>query len=255
VTRSRRAGLAALVMGLMAAALLHGGASPPVFDGIIVPPEPYRWENPPANLKAGNKTPLSGETTLPVSNGQVPGGGVQTGDSQVIIFFGPGTFKVPSATQSVKCTIQPDPNPPAAPPGVDIRGNVYRINCVAQPGGGAVTVASTFHLTLRFPPGAFREIHYDDGNGWRALTTLRAPGGDPYASVNAPGFGEYAATAPTGAASGDNVFSLLGRYAEFYGILAFVILFGVIAIVQEIRRRRHRTPTPTLPRKRRRGNP
>lgn len=239
---ARRAGLAALALGLVAAALLHGGGAPPVFDGIIVPPEPYRWENPPANLKAGNKPPLSGETTLPVSNGQVPGGGVQTGDSQVIIFFGPGTFKVPSGTTSTKCTIQPDPNPPPAPPGVDLRGNVYGINCIAQPGGGAVTAASTFHLTLRFPPGAFKEIQHYDGNAWRALTTLRAPGGDPYASVNAPGFGEYAATAPTGAASGDTILTWLGRYAAFYGILAFVVLFGIIAIVQEVRRRQVQRP-------------
>jgi hypothetical protein len=251
VTATRRAGLAALAVGLITAALLHGGGAPPVFDGIIVPPEPYRWESPPPNLKAGNKPPLSGEATLPVVNGQVAGGGVQTGDSQVIIFFGPGTFKAPSGASSVKCTIQPDANPPPAPSGVDMRGNVYRIGCVGQPGGSAVTVTSTYHLTLRFPPGAFKEIQYQDGTSWRALTTLRAPGGDPYASVNAPGFGEYAATAPTGAASGgDSLFSVLGRYVEFYGILAFVILFGVIAIVQEIRRRQKQAPSPTLPRKR-----
>ncbi|HXL17749.1 MAG TPA: hypothetical protein VN961_09540, partial [Streptosporangiaceae bacterium] len=81
---------------------------------------------------------------------------------------------------------------------------------------------------------------------WRALTTLRAPGGDPYASVNAPGFGEYAATAPTGAAApGESIFSVLGRYLAFWGILAFVILFGAIAVVQELRRRRRRAaPRP-----------
>jgi len=190
-----------------------------------------------------SQPPLSGEATLPLSNGQVAGGGVQTGDSQVIMFFGPGAFKAPPGAQSVKCTIEPDPNPPPAPTAVDIRGNVYRVNCIAQPGSGAATVVSTYHLTLRFPPGAFKEIQYYDGNQWRALTTLQAPGGDPYASVNAPGFGEYAATAPTGAQSGDSIFTLLGRYVEFYGILAFVILFGVIAIVQEIRRRRQQQPT------------
>jgi hypothetical protein len=114
---------------------------------------------------------------------------------------------------------------------------------VAQPGGAPATLASSYHLTLRFPPGAFQEIHYNDGSGWRALTTLKAPGGDPYASVNAPGFGEYAATAPTGGtAPGASVFAVLGRYAPFYGILAFVVLFGAIAVVQEIRRRRHRAP-------------
>ena len=250
----RRAGLAALAFGLLAAALLHAGGSPPIFDGIIVPPEPYRWESPPSNLRSGNKPPLSGEATFPVTNGQTAGGGVQTGDNQVIMFFGPGAFTAAAGAQSVTCSIKPDANPPPAPSGVDIRGNVYRVDCVAQPGGGPVTVASTYHLTLRFPPGAFKEIQYDDGTSWRTVTTLQAPGGDPYASVNAPGFGEYAATAPTGAQSSDSIFNALGRYVEFYGILAFVILFGVIAVIQEVRRRRKQAPTPTLPHKRGRGS-
>jgi len=247
---TRRAGVAALVLGLVAAALLHARVgAPPLYDGIIVPPEPYRWESPPPDLRAGNKPPLSGEATLPVLNGQVAGGGVQTGDSQVVMYFGPGAFKAPAGATSVKCTIAPDPNPPAPPAGVEIRGNVYRVTCVGQPGGQPVTVVSSYHLTMRFPPGAFKEIQYYDGSSWRALPTLRAPGGDPYASVNAPGFGEYAASAPTGA-PGPSIFSDLGRYAEFYGILAFVIIFGAIAIIQEVRRRRQRAPAS--PKKKRR---
>jgi hypothetical protein len=247
---ARRAGLAALLLGLVAAALLHGRVvAPPIYDGIVVPPEPYRWESPPPNLRAGNKPPLPGEATLPVLNGQVAGGGVQTGDSQVVIYFGPGAFKAPAGSTSVKCSIVPDPSPPAPPAAVDIRGNVYRITCLGEPGGHPVTVVSTYHLTLRFPPGAFKEIHYNDGSGWRALPTLRTPGGDPYASVNAPGFGEYAATAPSGA-PGDSLFTVLGRYVEFYGILAFVIIFGAIAVIQEVRRRRHRAPAPSKKRRR-----
>src|SRR6266704_2039089 len=243
-----RAGVAALALGLITAALLHGRmGSPPVYDGIIVPPEPYRWESPPPNLASGNKPPLSGETTLPIQNGQVAGGGVQTGDNQAVIYFGPGAFKAPAGATGVRCSIAPDPTPPAPPAGVEIRGNVDRVGCVSEPGGGPVTIVSAYHLTLRFPPGAFKEIQYNDGSGWRALPTLTAPGGDPYASVNAPGFGEYAASAPSGA-PGPSTFSDLGRYLEFFGILAFVILFGAIAVFQEIRRRRHRTPA--RPRKR-----
>ncbi len=216
---ARRSGLLALALGLIMAAVLHVRvAAPPVYDGIIVPPEPYRWDSPPPNLAAGNKPPLPGDATL-----------------------------APAGATGVKCSIVPDPNPPAPPAGVEIRGNVYRVGCVGEPGGGPVMVASPYHLTMRFPPGAFKEIQYDDGGGWRPLPTLTAPGGDPYASVNAPGFGEYAATAPTGA-PGPSVFSDLGRYLEFYGILAFVVLFGAIAIIQEIRRRRHRAPA--RPRKR-----
>src|SRR5713226_1204319 len=100
MTRARRAGLAALALGLAAAAVLHGRLIvPPVYDGIVVPPEPYRWESPPPNLQAGNKPPLSGDATLPVLNGQVAGGGVQTGDSQVVIYFGRSTFKARAGAQ------------------------------------------------------------------------------------------------------------------------------------------------------------
>jgi hypothetical protein len=182
-----------------------------------------------------------------VQNGQVAGGGVQTDDNQVVIYFGPGTFKAPAGATGVKCTIVPETNPPAPPAGAEIRGNVYRITCVGEPGGVPATIVSIFHLTMRFPSGAFQDIQYYDGSSWRTLTTLRAAGGDPYANANAPGFGDYAATAPAGA-PGPSAFSDVGRSLEFFGILGFVILFGVIAIIQEIRRRRRRAPA--RPRKR-----
>jgi hypothetical protein len=236
--------LIALIAGAGSAFLLHGRfMAPPIYDGIVVPPEPYRWESPPPNLRNGNKPPLGGEATLPVNNGSVAGGGVQTADSQVIIFFGPSAFKAPAAATSAKCSIEPLANPPAAPTGIEIRGNVYHITCIGQPGNGAVTAATTYHLTLRLPPGPFQEIYYNDGKSWRPMSTLRAPGGDPFASVNAPGFGDFAATAPSGSqAGGENIFSTLSRYLEFFGIIAFIIIFGIIAVVQELRRRGHRRP-------------
>jgi hypothetical protein len=242
---ARRLGIAALILGLAAALLLHDQLSvPPLYDGIVVPPAPYRWESPPPNLRNGNRPPEGGETTLPVLNGQVSGGGVQTGDSQVIIYFGPGTFKPPAGATSIKCTIEPVTNPPSPPPGWDIRGNVYRISCAGQPNGGTVTAANTFNLTLRMPPGPANDIQYYDGQSWHQVTTLFAPQGDPFAGVNAPTFGEYAVMARSGGSgSSEGLFSSLTRYAEFYGILALVIIFGVIAIVQEIRRRRHQRPS------------
>ena len=237
----RRIGLGALILGLVVASLLHGRfQAPPVYDGIVVPPAPYRWESPPPNLRNGNQPPESGQATLPVLNGQVAGGGVQTGDSQVIIYFGPGTFKAPAGASDVKCTIEPLASPPAPPPGSDIRGNVYGISCTGEPGGKLVTVSNTFHLTLRMPPGPANDIQYYDGRSWHRLTTLFSPQGDPYAGVNAPAFGDYAVTARPGAqGSGDGFLATLGRYVEFYGILALVVIFGIIAVVQEIRRRRH----------------
>jgi hypothetical protein len=241
MSSKRHLALAALLLGVIAAWLLHGRlSSPPVYDGIVVPPEPYRWESPPPNLRQGNQKPLGGQATFPVQNGQLPGGGVQTDDNQVIIFFGPGTFKV-SGASSVKCTIDPVADPPPAPSGSDIRGNVYRIGCSGLP-SGAVTVATTYHLTLRLPGGTVNDIQFLSGQSWQKLTTLFAPGGDPYASVNAPGFGDYAAMARSGSSSPTSIVSDPGRYLELFGILAFVVLFGVIALIQELRRRRRQRP-------------
>jgi hypothetical protein len=238
----RRTGLLALLLGVAGAAMLHGVGVPPVYDGIVVPPAPYRWESPPPNLANGNQRPLSGETTLPAPGGSVAGGGVQTDDAQVITFWGPGTLRAPSGATSVKCTINPVANPPPPPSGIEIRGNVYSIHCVGQPGNGVVKLSagSTFHLTLRTPPGPVNDIRYYDGQTWHNLPTLLSPGGDPFAGVNAPGFGDYAVMARNGASASNGIFSDLGRYLEFFGILALVVVFGVIALVQEIRRRRHR---------------
>ena len=231
-------GRLALLFGLLAAAMLHGTQSAPIYDGIVVPPAPYRYESPPPNLANGNQPPLSGQSILPAPGGQVAGGGVTTDDQQVITFWGVGTFRVPAGASDAKCTIVPVANPPPPPAGLEIRGNVYRIACVGEPGNGPVTVKNPFHLTLRTPPGPVNDIRYYDGQTWHNLTTLLSPGGDPYAGVNAPGLGEYAVMARNGASTSTSILSELSRYLEFVGILALVVIFGVIAVIQEVRRRR-----------------
>ncbi|HEY9288972.1 MAG TPA: hypothetical protein VIT43_13220 [Candidatus Dormibacteraeota bacterium] len=253
--RAHRLGLLVLLLGVVGAALLHGIGAPPVYDGISVPPAPYCYQSPPPNLANGNCTPKGGQSTLPAPGGSVAGGGVQTDDAQVITFWGPGTLRAPSGATGVKCTITPVADPPSPPSGLEIRGNVYSIKCVGQPGNGTVTLTSTFHLTLRIPPGTVNDIRYWDGQTWHNLTTLFAPGGDPFASVNAPGLGEYAAMARNGASTSSSPFSDLSRYLEFLGILALVVIFGVIALVQEIRRRRQlrASATPTGGRSQKRG--
>ncbi|MDQ6883083.1 MAG: hypothetical protein M3077_02425 [Candidatus Dormibacteraeota bacterium] len=238
MTRTRRAGLIAIVAGVLASLVVHGrGAAPPVFDGIITPPSPYHWQSPPPELRAGNVPPSPGDATFPVHNGQVAGGSLQTGDAQVVIYFGVGLFKLSDSAQSVRCRVTPLANPPPAPAGVQIRGNVYAIGCVEQPVGTALPAVGTFSLTMRYPSGPFREIQVYDGTAWHALPTTQVGGGNPFAGARPAAFGDFAATAPAGA-KGPGLLDFLGRYLEFYGIILFVILFGVIAIIQEVRRRR-----------------
>jgi hypothetical protein len=236
--KTRVAAWASLIAGLILVLVLHAHLSqPPIFDGLPMPQEPYRYVNPPPELASSNLPPEPGEATFPVMNGQPVGGGVQTGDSQVIVFFGVGTLQVSPSAVSVTVRVEPVKNPPPPPPGYQIRGNVYRITAAEQPGGAPATAIS-YHLTMRVPPGPFKELQFYDGTSWHPLKTNRPPNGDLYAGAALTSLGEVAAVAPAGA--GDSIYTVLARYLETYGLLAFILVFGIIAVTQEVRRRRKR---------------
>lgn len=231
----------ALALGLGLAALLHlPGAAPPLFDGLPLPEGPYSYCNPPASLKSSNVPPQSGQADFPVQNGAVAGGSVQTDDAapQVVLFIGVDELKVSPGSTSARVRVDPvclEPPPP--PPGAQIRGNVYRLSAVDEPGGQPATVGAAFHLTMRYPPGPFKELQLYDGTAWHPLTTTLVPAGNPYAGATLGSMGELAATAAPGGESG---LAVVSRYLASFGILGLVILFGIIALVQEIHRRRRR---------------
>jgi len=232
----RRAGKLALVIGLAVAVLLPSGPRPALFDGLPLPQAPYRYVNPPPDLASSNQPPGSGEATLPVDNGQVPGGGVQTSDGQVLVYFGVGALHASSGAQSVTFRVDPVTDPPASPTGSQIRGNVYRVSATEKPSGAEVTIGRGYNITMRYPPGAFKELQFYDGTSWHSLRTTTVSG-NPYAGATPTSLGEIAATAPAGA-GGESLLTILARLVEGYGLLAFIIVFGGIAVAQEIRRRR-----------------
>jgi hypothetical protein len=231
-----------VALGLALAALLHTRASsPPLYDGLPLPQAPYNYCTPPANLKSSNKPPSGGQAAFPIQTGRVAGGGVQTGDAQVVVFIGLDSLQASPGTTSVLVSVEPVCDaPPPPPPGAELRANVYRINAVEQPSGGQVTVTSSYHLTMRYPPGGFKELQFYDGTAWHPVKTTLAPSGNPYAGAVLNAFGEVAATAAPGQ-GGDSILTVAARYLEGFGILALVILFGIIAVVQEVRRRRRKT--------------
>jgi hypothetical protein len=233
---ARRVGTVALAVGLVVAVLLPSGRRPALFDGLPLPQAPYRYVNPPPDLASSNQAPGSGQVTLPVQNGQVPGGGVQTTDGQVLVYFGLGALQASSGAQSVTVRVDPVTDPPASPKGSQIRGNVYRVSATEKPSGAEVTVGRGYNITVRYPPGPFKELQFYDGTRWLSLRTTTVSG-NPYAGATPTSLGEIAATAPAGA-GGESLFTILARFVESYGLLAFIIVFGGIAVTQEIRRRR-----------------
>jgi hypothetical protein len=99
-----------------------------------------------------------------------------------------------------------------------------------------VTVVHGYNITMRYPPGPVKELQFYDGTSWHALRTTTV-NGNPYAGATPTALGQIAATAPAGA-GGESLFTILARLVESYGLLAFIIVFGGIAVAQEIRRRR-----------------
>lgn len=233
---ARRVGTVALAVGLVVAVLLPSGPRPALFNGLPLPQAPYRYVNPPPDLASSNQPPGSGQVTLPVQNGQVPGGGVQTSDGQVLVYFGLGGLGASSGAQSVTVRIDPVTDPPAPPAGSQIRGNVYRVSATEKPSGAEATVVHGYNITMRYPPGPFKQLQFYDGTNWHSLRTTTVSG-NPYAGATPTALGQVAATAPAGA-GGESLFTTLARLVESYGLLAFIIVFGGIAVAQEIRRRR-----------------
>jgi hypothetical protein len=89
-------------------AIAAWAVAPGFFDG-FAPPEPYRWEHPPAGVKTNPGPPLSGHATLSVRNGQVDPGSVFTGETQpqASASFLPGSFAVPGGGAGVTLDIRP----------------------------------------------------------------------------------------------------------------------------------------------------
>jgi len=180
---------------------------------------------------------MPGEASFPVQNGKVQGGGVQTGDQQLTAFFGIDAMAVSPGTQSVRLRLEPLTDRPPPPSGLAIRGNVYRISAIEQPSGKALPGTNApYHITMQFPPGPFSDIQLYDGVAWTALSARRA-GPTEFAQASLSLFGAVAAVAPEGA-KGDSILTVLARLLEGYGLLGFIVVFGIIALIHELRRRR-----------------
>src|SRR5579884_435087 len=79
---SRGPTLALLAAGslLLTIWLLLPASSPPLYDGLILPPEPYRYLHPTAREAQENLPPLSKVAHIPVQNGLVAMRVVHTGE-------------------------------------------------------------------------------------------------------------------------------------------------------------------------------
>jgi hypothetical protein len=172
-----------------------------------------------------------------VQKGQVVGGTVQTDDQIVSAYFGNGSIGVAPGATSVTVTIAPVCEDSFSPPSAGIvKGNVYAIRAVEQPSGQPAVAFHPLRVVLSYPPGPFTDIEFHDSSGWHQLKTINVSS-QSAAQADLLSFGQFAAVGPPG---GESLLTTLGHLVGSFGLLAFILIFGAIAVAQELRRRRRK---------------
>jgi hypothetical protein len=143
-------------------------ASPPLYDGLTLPPEPYRYLQPTPKQARDNLPPTSTRSIVPARNPPYLTISTHEQPPQVEIVLAGRAFRAAPAVSRVTLTIRAIP-PPPVPPGMALSGNAYAISATAHGRpvmlrhGGAVVVLRAAGTYLR---PLMEEYH---GGRWERL--------------------------------------------------------------------------------------
>ena len=215
----------------------------PLLDS-FVPPPPYRWVSPPADLAAGNQPPTAGTFTIRLGPDGSPAGVFSTPDLQATLVLEKGAIPAAGGSSSVRLTISPlDPSTlPAPPAGVTVAGNAYRVTAVDGTGGTPVTrFAGPARVELLYPAtaGTFHHRMLFLGSGsssWQRLTTTdTAPQLQTISDVTSPG---VYAVGQVGKPSGGSLVRSLPALLLTVAAVGVSAWFAFTALRDRARRRR-----------------
>jgi len=237
--RAAVAGVAAVAL-YVAFAAFSGRLGPltraPLLDGTS--PQPYRWVNPPPELRSTNLTPEPSGFSLIVRHGHVPADTLPSSDGQTILIVPEDFTEPPAGTATIDVRITPlDPATLGAPPnGLVVLGNADRIVATFQPSGARVTkLAHPLEAILVYPahvgpPVDRTVIASSDGATWRTVDSKESPA---FRQIEGPvGLGYVAVAGPPSAAtpSSRSIWTIAGAVA-----IAMVLVGAAVVLV--LRRR------------------
>jgi hypothetical protein len=215
------------VVGALVVAIgwLASPAPVPVYDGVGVPDEPYRFVQPPPG-RGPTAEPTVGRATTPVKLGvSVNGLIVATAEQtpQLSLFVPPGALAARGGPIEVRATPQA---PSDNPPGRRIDGNVYEVTLTSPAGPVTTTtklaIASLYLRALDGSDGwvmEYRPLHTDP---WQQLETSR--GGTDSHVASFKGAGEYALSKATTAKSKGGIPLLAWLLGGGVALLTLLIL-------------------------------
>lgn len=243
LTPSRRVLLAGAAL-VAAAWVVTRPPSPPLYDGIIGPAEPYRYLNPPPGATTHGQ-PSSASTTVAVSSSGSAAGFLNTSEQppQVQFLVGEGALVVPAGSTSVTLTVTPV-EPPIPLPAADGRfdGNAYEVTATAdKPGTVTVRPGGTPPtIVMRGPPGSNSAVVYRhvEGGSWQPLHTVPIGGQAPdIQAANTDQLGWFAlvlsstssSSTSTGGSGGSSGFPVV---AVVIPLVVLLVLAGVIVSIR-----------------------
>ena len=201
--RSRQIRLLALAFAVLAVAwaLTPVGRTPPLYDGLGFPDQPYRFVQAPAGYE---------QTTAPSAASYdiaIKSGGSSTYDvastelgPQVEVFVNQASLELPAGATVAKVRATPIATT-TQPSDGEVWGNVYHLTDDTDRGTGRIRAGGELDsIRLRAPTGPppVPAIEFNDGSRWRRLSTTKI-GNDIYSAPLA-GVGDYAVIAPPGQA-------------------------------------------------------
>ena len=245
-SRSHRPGLGWWACALLLVALgwLVTPHAVPVYDGVGMPDEPYRYVDAPRGAAVTAK-PTGAQDDVPVVAGVTAmNGNLVSAESgpQVTAFLPQGGLAASAGTVTI--TVVPQA-PTQQPVDGRIDGNVYRLS-ITDPAGPvtftaqAMDAAIYLRATTAAQPGPVVECRTGPGRPWHQVSTSRA-GNDVYAG-KLPTAGEYAlvflrgphplAATPGGAPAGGTDAGNSHQGLIIVLLVSLVLLLGAVLAVR-----------------------
>jgi hypothetical protein len=189
----RRLGWLAIIAGgfVVLAVQVAEPVGVPLYDGVVIQ-EPYRYLHPSGD-QAGSPASYSGETAVTTDTSPIFSAYTSENPPQAQLISQRGAFTLTQGATKVVVAITAV-EPPAAPNGRSIAGNVYRFSVTDQAGTPLEVRACEACLTLRMrAPETTGEAvlsRYADG-AWQDVETIHEGVGGTYVT-NVLALGDYA---------------------------------------------------------------
>jgi hypothetical protein len=252
---ARRLGAVVVAVGVLLLGvvwLLAAPRTPPLFDGVGFPDEPYRYVVAPAGA-APTKAVTSASASVPIQSGKSRSVSVMTAEQgpQASLFLAAAAVLTTGAPTSVEVRLTPLA-PPSTPADGTIPGDAYAVSGAAEPSGTTAISGATNAATvmLRIPKATSQTVAIEllTAGRWEQLTTFKT-GTDVY-SANLPAFGTVAAVIVT---DPSRAVEYAGAHAPSKGggggialgpLLAGIVVLLLVVLVVGVRIARRRRGEP-----------